>query len=97
MGRFQKGVARAQGSFVGPKSWPVERIDLRGQKIEIAAPCFGTAADELNIRVRERNDAREPQVFVQRALLDVVKSNFSMKPAVPEFQKVIFAATGNGE
>jgi hypothetical protein len=68
---------------------------LRGQKIEIAAPCLGAAADELDVRVREGDDPRGVQVFVQRVLLDVVESNFSAKPAVAEFEQVVFAAAGN--
>ena len=97
MGRFQKGVAGAKSAFVGPKSRPVERVDLCGQKIEIPPARLRTAADELNISVGKGDDPRDPQVFVQRALLDVIKSNFRSKRAVAEFQRVIFAAAGNGK
>src|SRR5205085_12337533 len=82
---------------VGAQSWPVKRIDLRAEKIKIPPARFRTATDQLDIRVRKRNHAADAQIFLERALLDIVERHFPAERAVAKFEPVIFMPAGDRE
>ena len=70
---------------------------MGGEKIEITATGFGTAADEFDVRICKRNDPRDAKVFVQRALFDLIESNLSTEWTVAKIQLVMLAAARNGK
>lgn len=96
MGRFQKSVARAKGAFVCAESWAVGWVNLRREKIEITTARFGTAADEFDVGICERNNTRDSKVFVQRALFDVIESNLSTERTIAEVQQVMPGTARDG-
>ena len=73
-GRFQKCVTRAKRAFVSAQSWPIARVYLTANKIEIASPQFGRAADKVEVVISEGNDPGEAQIFRVIVLFDPIKS-----------------------
>jgi hypothetical protein len=97
MGRFQKGVARAERAFVGAEGRAIKRIDLGGEKIEIAPAGFGTAAHQLDVGVGKRDHAAQAQIFIERTLFDLIERHLSAQRTKTELQTMIFQLAGNAE
>ena len=74
--RLQKGIPGAKRAFVRAKGRPVKRIDLGGEKIQIASPRLRAASDQLDVRIGKGDDSPEAQIFTERPLLDLVQRNY---------------------
>jgi hypothetical protein len=83
--RFQERIARAERAFVSAQGRPVKRIDLGREKIEIAAPRFRAAAHQFDVGIGERDHAAQAQVFIERALLDMIERNLPAQRAEAKF------------
>jgi hypothetical protein len=89
MRRFQERIPGAKRPFVRAKGRPVKRIDLGGEKIQVAPPRIGSAPHQLDVGIGKRNDSTEPQIFGEGPLLDLIQRNLSAQSAVTKFQPMI--------